>query len=293
MRHLRAFTTLADELHFGRAAQRLNLTQPALSQMLRELETRIGARLVERTTRRVVLTDLGEAFLPEAQALLQGFEQAFERARVASGQDVDVIRIGAIMSTTFAFLPEVLIRFRRRYPAIRIEIESKQSRELVTAVEKGALHAALVRPPRNPGSLHLATLLRERFVAAVPAGHALAVRPDLTLPDLIGERLVRISRADLRDAFGEVDRELTSAGLEVATAQSVDSTLTALALVAAGDGVSLVPDWAAALAWTGVAFRPVTDLQARIELAAAWTGASPPPAVQHFLDVAARTGAGA
>jgi DNA-binding transcriptional LysR family regulator len=289
IRHLQALSVLAKELHFGRAAQRLNMTQPALSQLIRDLESKVGFRVVERTTRKVLLTSAGQTFLSEAQAILLHLDRAIEHARSEAGQPVDSIRVGAILPTAFEFLPAVLSTFRQRYPKARIHIESRESPQLVTAVETGALHAALLRPPRNIGSLRIETLRRETFVAAMRAEHRLAAKESLQLKELISERILRISRADLREAFDEIDRQLMDSGFDLERCQTVDTTLTALALVSAGDGISLVPSWATAMPWKGLCFRPVDDLTARIDLAIAWEASTPPPIVQHFIDVARRT----
>jgi len=288
IRHLQAFTVLAEELHFGRAAQRLNITQPALSQLMRDLETRLGFRLVERTTRRVLLTASGQSFLGEAETILQHLDRAIERCRIEAGQEANTIRIGAILPATFEFLPAVLASFRHRYPNADLHIESRESPPLVTAVETGALHVALLRPPRNAGTLRMETVRRDPFVAAMRVDHPLAKADALRLRDLRSEKIVRIARGDLRDAFEEIDMQLEAAGLRLDQSQATDTTLTALALVCAGAGISLVPAWAAALPWREVCFRQVLDLTARIDLAVVWEASNLPPIAQHFIDVARR-----
>jgi len=137
--------------------------------------------------------------------------------------------------------------------------------------------------------LRIEILRRETFVAAMRAEHRLAAKESLQLKEMIPERILRISRADLREAFDEIDRQLVDTGFDLERCQTVDTTLTALALVSAGDGISLVPSWATAMPWKGLCFRPVEDLTARIDLAIAWEGSTPAPIVQHFIDVARRT----
>ena len=288
IRHLQAFAMLAQELHFGRAAQRLSMTQPALSQLIRDFESKLGFRLVERTTRRVVLTRPGQAFLADAERILLQLDRATEQARAQAGKAANSIRIGAILPTSFEFLPAVLASFRRRYATAQVHIESKESPQLVTAVETGALHVALLRPPQKVGTLQVETLRQEPFLAAMRVDHRLARVERLRLRDLKAEKIVRIARGDLRDAFDEIDEQLEAAGLDLDQSQATDTTLTALALVCAGDGVSLVPSWAANLPWKEVCFRQVSDLTARIDLAIAWEGSNTPEIAQHFIDVARR-----
>lgn len=289
VRHLQALSILAQELHFGRAAQRLNMTQPALSQLIRDLETKLGFRVVERTTRKVLLTGPGRSFLSEAEAILQHLDRAIETSRAEAGQAANSIRIGAILPTSFEFLPAVLAKFRHRYPKAEVHIETRESPQLVTAVETGALHVALLRSPKNTGTLNIETLKREPFVAAMRVEHPLARAEVLQLADLKSECIVRIARGDLRDAFDEIDEQLEAAGLDINQSQSADNTLTALALVCAGDGISLVPSWAANLPWKEVCFRQVHDLTASIDLAIVWEATNLPPIAQHFIDVARRT----
>lgn len=291
IRHLQALTILAQELHFGRAAQRLNITQPALSQLIRDLETRLGFRVVERTTRRVLLTGPGRSFLAEAEAILRHLDRAIETAQAEAGQAANNIRIGAILPTSFEFLPAVLAKFRQRYPKAEVHIETRESPQLVTAVETGSLHVALLRPPKNAGTLNIETLRREPFVAAMRTEHPLAREEKLSLADLTAESIVRIARGDLRDAFDEIDQQLEAAGLDLEKSRAADNTLTALALVCAGDGISLVPSWAANLPWKEVCFRHISDLTASIDLAVVWETTNFPPIVQHFVDVARRVSA--
>ena len=174
IRHLQGLVTLAQELHFGRAAQRLNMTQPALSQLIRDLETKLGFRLLERTTRKVLLTSPGRSFLAEAETILRYLERAIETAQAEAGQAANTLRIGAILPTAFDFLPRVLSRFRHRFPDAQVHIENKDSPQLVNAVETGALHVAILRPPSKAGTLRIETLRREPFVAAMRADHRLA-----------------------------------------------------------------------------------------------------------------------
>ena len=288
IRHLQALSVLAQELHFGRAAQRLNITQPALSQLIRDLEGKLGFRLVERTTRRVLLTSPGRSFLAEAEVILLHLDRAIEASRAEAGQASNSIRIGAILPTAFEFLPAVLASFRRRYPNAQVHLESKESPQLVKALETGALHVALLRPPKNCGTLRIETLRRDPFVAAMREDHPLSTAENLQLRDLLAEKIVRIARGDMRDAFDEIDRQLVAAGLNLTQSQASDTTLAALALVTAGDGICLVPSWAAALPWKGLCFRPVRDLTACIDLAIAWEATNLPSIAEHFIDVARR-----
>lgn len=245
IKHLHALVVLAQEIHFGRAAQRLNMTQRALSQLVRDLEARLrlGFKLVERTTRKVLLTGPGLTFLAEAERILRHLDREIETTRAEAGQAANSIRIGAILPTAFDFMPAELAAFLRRYPNAEVYLENRESPRLVTAVETGALHVALLRPPKSAGTLQIETLRREPFVAASRMDHPLAKSSALRLRDLKSENIVHIARGDLRDAFHEIDQQLEAAVVDTEASQSVDTTLTAMALVCAGDGISLMPSW--------------------------------------------------
>lgn len=292
IRHLQALSVLAQELHFGRAAHRLHITQPSLSQLIRDLEVRLGFRVVERTTRKVILTDAGRSFLDDAEAILRHLDRATISARAEAGQAANTLRIGTILPTTFEFLPMALARFRHRYPSAEVYIETKESTDLVRAVERGLLHVALLRAPKSAGTLKIETIRRESFLAVMRADHRLAARQVLEMSDLKSEKIVRLARDDLRDAFGEIDRQLESAGVDAAESQTAESTLTAVSLVCAGDGISLVPSWAATLPWKDVRFCEVSDLSATIDLAIAWERTNLPPIAEHFIDVVRRISQG-
>lgn len=289
LRQLRAFSVLAQELHFGRAATRLAITQPALSQLVRDLEARVGVPLLERTTRRVSLTPAGMGFLADVDDILHRLQGAVDRARDSHGLSTERLRVGAGLFTTFSMLPGLLRRFRQRYPTVKVEVEILGSAEIVRAIERGELDIGLLRPPAEPGRLHVETLLEEGFLAVMAEDHPLAGRRRISLADLAAQEVLRLSRPDLRDAFNAVDRQLEDAGLTLDRCMITHSTLNALALVSATGGISIVPAWASAGHWAGLAFRKVEDLTATIDLAIAWSADRRDAAIFNFAEAATRT----
>lgn len=290
IRHLQALSTLAEELHFGRAAQRLNITQPALSQLMRDLETKLGFRVVERTTRKVILTSAGQMFLKEAEGILLRLDAAIEQSRAEAGQSNDSIRIGVILPMMFDFLPAILTSFRHRFPNVRIHIENRESLQLATAVESGSLHAALISPPKRMGTLRIEPIRSDTFVVAMRDDHKLASSKALNLAQLKGTNVLRILSAGMHESFDVVDQQMRRAGIDLDHCQITETPLTALALIAAGNFVSLVPEWLTVMPWTGLCFRPIVDATPRIELAIAWEASIPIPTVQHFIETARRIG---
>ena len=181
LRHLRYFVTLADELHFGRAARRLGISQPPLSQQIKALEDGLGARLFERTNRRVALTQAGRMFLDEARATLAQADRAVQVARRAQRGELGELRIGMFPSAPL--IPVVgrsILAFRRGYPDVQLTLSEFESRQQMQALAEGREHIAIVRGPASPNvpaELSASELLRERLVMVMPADHALARRP--------------------------------------------------------------------------------------------------------------------
>jgi len=288
LRQLRYFVVLGHELHFGRTAKRLNIAQPALSQQISALEKRIGVQLLERSTRRVRITPAGEAFLADAEDVLGRLSDAIVAAQVRAGHRTGLLRVGAIFSATFSLLPAVLQRYRSLNPDQHVEVEAMQSRQIVTALEKGDIHVGFLRPPHEPGQLRFASLFDERFVAVMQDSHRLARHKTLYLKDLAGERLLQLKRDDLRGAFRDLEARFARERLQFDTGYVTATTFSALSLVASGAGITFVPEWVRSLPWRGVAIRDIEDLDARITLSVGWRSNDPRPAVETFVETALR-----
>ena len=286
LRHLRAFVILTEELHFGRAAQRLGVSQPALTQSIRAMETALGTPLVERTTRRVTTTPAGLAFAHDAIEILSRVSLAIDKAQREGGVEAKSLRVGAIFPTMYDLLPRVLAHLKNRHRDVGVQLETWESPRLVAAVEAGTLDVAILRPPRDSGALEIVTLALEDFVLAVPSSHALASVEHLALADLASHQLLRIARADIRDGFDEVDRQLLVAGIDLRAARTVSTTLNAVSLVAAGEGLAIVPGWTRVLPWKGVTFRRIDDLRAALELSVAWRADNRSTLVEYFVRAA-------
>src|SRR5579871_4301881 len=175
LRQLRYFVAVAEELHFRRAAERLHISQPPLSQQIRALEDELGFALLIRTRRRVELTAAGAAFLRDARTLLGELEGAVATARRIDAGHTGRLRINFVGSALFSIVPGIVERFRRSRPGVELELHERATVDQLRAVRAGLADVGLVRPPiEHDGELDVRTVLRERTVAALPAGHPLA-----------------------------------------------------------------------------------------------------------------------
>lgn len=286
LRHLRYFLAVADELHFGRAAARLHLSQPPLSQQIRQLEAELGFQLFLRTSRRVRLTEAGRAFREEARLLLERLERAAAAARrVASGES-GALAVGFVASATYALLPRLYRRFGQRHPGVALTLAEMSTAEQVEALRTGQIQVGLARPPVGDDTLEAEPLLEEPLVAALPAGHRLAARREVPLPALAEEPFVLFPRQPRPGWIDVVQQACRAAGFRPAVAQEVLELSTAVTLVAAGIGVSLVPSSAQALGLSGVAYRRLRAPAPRTRLLALRRRDEPSPAVRRFLEVA-------
>jgi len=259
LRQLRYFVAVAEELHFRRAAERLHISQPPLSQQIRALEDELGFALLIRTRRRVQLTPAGEAFLRDARALLGELEGAVATARRIDAGQTGRLRIGFVGSALLSIVPGTVERFRASRPGVAIELRERSTVDQLRAVSAGIVDVGLVRPPiDDDGGLRAETVLRERTVAALPVGHPLASLGRVSLRRLAAEPLVLFPRDQAPGFHDLLIGALADTGAGPRVIQYAPEMLTIIGLVAAGTGVSLVPASVGRLALDGVAYRPVT-----------------------------------
>ena len=284
LRHLRYFAAVAETRHFGRAAERLHLAQPALSQSVRQLESELGVSLFTRTTRQVQLTPAGEFLHREAQRLLAAVDDSARGVRRIAAGRLGLLRIGFTGTAAFTQLPRIARVIKRELPGVALEIHA----DLLTpaqaaALDEGRLDLGVLRPPVSSDGLTLRTITREPLVLALPADHRLVEQPDLATSDLRAEPFVMY--ADSHSAVNEaVLRSCRDAGFTPRREHEAPGTAVLLALVAAGLGVALVPGSVQASPLRGVVFRDLPDA-ATTELALAWRSAETSPLVTSVLDV--------
>ncbi|WP_017934444.1 LysR substrate-binding domain-containing protein [Nocardioides sp. Iso805N] len=286
LRHLRYFVAVAEERHFGRAAERLHMAQPPLSQSIRQLESELGVTLLQRTTRRVDLTEAGRAYLERARGILGDVEGAADLARRVAAGSVGHLTIGCVGTATYSVLPTLSRRLSDELPGVDFAFRGEMLvPDQLTALHDGAIDVALLRPPVADLSLAVEPLRNDRLMVAVPADHGLAARAEIRARDLARVDLI-VHSADRRSVmYGVVLRLLHDAGVEPQIRHEVGETSTLLTLVAGGLGAAIVPEPVTALALEGVAYRPLVQPTASVELAVAHRADRTEPHLQRTVQV--------
>ncbi len=288
-RQLRAFVALAEELHFGRAADRLDVAQSALSRQLQELEGHLGLRLLNRGRRAAVtLTEAGQALLVEARVAMRQLERAEAAARRAGRGEVGRLEIGYVASAVLSgVLPRALGDFRLARPDVHVQLNPMETPRQLAALADGLLDLAFVRPRASyPDGVAATIVHRESMLLALAAHHPLA-RQRIDLASLANEPFV-IPQFDESAGFAEHLAHLAArGGFEPKQTHRVRDFVTAIAMAAAGYGVVLVPRSVTSIALENVVFRPIQDYEGVAELAIAHRATNPSPATRAFLAVAA------
>jgi LysR family hydrogen peroxide-inducible transcriptional activator len=242
LRHLRYFVSLADELHFGRAAERCNVTQSTLSKGLQELEGALGASLAERTKRRVILTPLGREIAERGRRLLREAEALVDAARASAATLAGELRLGVIPTVGPYLLPRALPLLRRSFPDLRLYLREDLTESLLQGLDDGRLDAAIVALPFPIGDLGRADLFDDGYVLACARGHPLANLPQATGEDLAGRPMMLLERGHC------LQRHALSAfgGSEISEDRSFAATSlpTLVAMVEEGLGITLLPELA-------------------------------------------------
>jgi DNA-binding transcriptional LysR family regulator len=241
LRHLKYVVTLADTLHFGHAAERLHLSQPPLSQQIRQLETELGVQLFYRTKRHVELTEAGRMFVEEARVILAHAAHASNLALRVNQGEAGQLTIGAAGPADTPVFVEILRAFASRHPQIRIVLRNMGSAEQARAISEGRLHVGFVALPIDEPDLATETVLRRPIVIALPANHPLASHARVPLDALAKEPHIMFARRMGPRLFDAVLGACREAGFNMHIAHEVDNLSTACALVAAGLGVCFVP----------------------------------------------------
>jgi DNA-binding transcriptional LysR family regulator len=243
LRHLRYFLTVAQELNFTRAAKRLHIAQPPLTQQIKALEAELGVMLFDRSSYRIELTDAGRAFAAEVERILGDVRNAVLSAKRASRAAVGQVRVGFTESASFNPLVTSAFRtFRSAYAEVEVSLEERQSTELALALREGRIDVAFLRPPlkTNEGiTLHL--LEEEEMVVAVPSGHPLAGRKTIALTELEKETFILYPRAVRPGLADAVVTACEKVGFKPRIEQYAPQLASTINLVAASLGISIVP----------------------------------------------------
>ena len=286
LRHLRYFRTVAEELHFGRAAERLHIAQPPLSQQIRQLERELAVTLFVRSTRKVELTPAGQAYLKRVVAILEAVDEAGAQAqRIAEGVEGH-LAIGCVGSATYSLLPRLVRALREELPGVDVSVRGEMlAPTQITALLTGEIDLALLRPPIEQSGVLVETVRRDRLLAALPEGHPLAMRDELRVNDLRDEEFVAHAGHGRSVMNSVLTAMCADAGFVPRVRHEVEETSTLVTLVSAGLGVAIVPEPTAALDIAGVCYRPLAPDTLGVDLAAARAEKANSPLLENVLAV--------
>jgi DNA-binding transcriptional LysR family regulator len=286
LRHLRYFRAVGEELHFGRAAERLHIAQPPLSQQIRQLERELGVPLLTRTTRSVELTAAGQAYLQRTVEILDAVDEAGNQARrIAAGAEGRVA-IGCVGSATYSLLPQLVRALGESLPGVEVSVRGEMlAPAQLEALRSGAIDLALLRPPVNQDGIVAETVRRDRLLVALPADHRLAGRTEVTVHELRDEDFVVHAGHGRSVMSNLVAAVCADAGYTPNIRQEVSETSTLITLVAAGLGVAIVPAPTSALDIAGVRYVPLAPATLGVDLVAARAQANDSALIANVLGV--------
>lgn len=265
LRHLRYFVAVADELNFTRAAERLHTAQPSLSQQIRDLEDEVGTRLLERSRRKVELTEAGHVFLAEARLVLAQADRAVARARQA-GQRSLTVKIGFVPAAEVAIFPAILPKLRMQFPGVNVELRSLPTLEQEDALLRGDIDIAFMRPPVQSPDLHAEIVLTEPLVVLMPAGHPLVAQASIEPSMLDGLPFIQTNPAYAGQLHDIVRQYFATHRVQPDVVQVATNILLNLNLVGMGLGVALLPAYVETLAGESMRCRPLTGVAPEIDL---------------------------
>ncbi|QNN55486.1 LysR family transcriptional regulator [Diaphorobacter ruginosibacter] len=287
LRHLRCFVAVAEELHFGKAAERLHLSQPPVSLAIKELESELGVMLFERTSRRISLTRIGEEMLKEARTALASAEAMRRLAKDECMGTTGTISIAFISLAAYAFLPDLLREFSSAYPRVKVQLRESTTDRIIEDLEQGRLDLGFgFLTPQQPAAIANEILLREPLVVALPAGHPQASRKAIDLRDLANENFLGFERYYGPLMFDAIVATCMRHGFSPRMFPATQMH-TIVSLVSGGLGVALVPACVTVQRREGVTYRPMLGEKTYVETCAMWRQAHQSPVLLAFLKLMA------
>lgn len=289
LRYLTAFIAVAEELHFGRAAKRLQMAQPPLSQQIRQLEKELGARLFDRNTRSVRLTGAGESLLEPARGVLEGVDFAVRAAKAAGRGEYGRVTVGFAGASSHETLPLLTRAVRAAHPGLELVMRGQTYANVaLSRVVDGSLDLGFVRLPVTSPEVRTRVIEEEELICAVPSDHRLAARDEVPIEELAEEPFVSFpanAGSTLRDALVKA---CVTGGFNPRVVQEAPDSYTILALVAAGVGVTLTLTSCQHIQQTGLVYRPLSGEPTKLRAALAWRSDNSSAALRTVLEVAER-----
>jgi DNA-binding transcriptional LysR family regulator len=286
LRHLRYFVAVAEELHFGRAARRVGIAQPPLSQQIKSLEAEIGVNLLVRTKRLVALTPAGEIFLSEARKCLAQAEHAVRSAERAARGEIGQLEVGFVNSAIYGKVPSIFRLMRSRYPEVSLILQDLTSQAQVEAMKAHRIDVGLIRPPLAAAeSLSMRVIWREPLMVALPKGSRLTREKRIAMADLAEEAFIQIPRHVAPGFYDQFIRLCAGAGFSPTIVQEAQTTSTIVGLIAGGMGVSILPASLQGLRRSGVVYRPLRSPVPTSDMAVIWRPDDTSPTLRAILEI--------
>ncbi len=285
LRHFRYFVAVAEELHFGRAAERLHMAQPPLSQQIRQLEVEIGFALFRRTKRSVQLTEAGQLFLDRVRVIFAQVDQAIEIGRQASRGDLGQMVVGFVGSAAYNVLPPILQSMRTQVPGVGLELRELTTVQQLQWVAEGNIDVGFVRPPVNLPGLESEVIFQEPLMMALPECHPLCQDETVAVRSLRNEPFIQFPRVLAPGLYDPIISLCQQAGFSPNVVQEAIQMQTIVSLVAAEMGVAIVPASLQNLQRKGVVYKPLAEVTPLVAIALVWRK-FPSPVVQRFVEVA-------
>ncbi len=285
LRHLHYFMAVAEELHFGRAARRLHISQPPLSQQIRELEQELGVRLFERTSRSVRLTEAGSVFYQQAGQVFTQLERAVSLAQAVERGESGRLRVGFCAPAMEGTLPFGLREFGKRYPDVRLELLEARTPELLDALRRERIDVGFVRLYREqPDGLESELFFREPYLLAVPEGHRLDGAESVGLAQLDGEPLLLVPQQEHPKLYAAFLLAFENAGVQPRIVRQVAGKQTMAALTVAGEGLCFLPASMRSVARQGLRLLSIADALPQVEVFMAWHKGAASALVGRFVE---------
>jgi DNA-binding transcriptional LysR family regulator len=289
LRHLRYFVAVAEELHFGRAALRLNLAQPPLSQQIRKLEELLGYPLFIRTSRSVSLTNAGEALLQRARRMLRNVQRDIDEIRSIGHGDVGSLHVGFVGSAMLTMLPRIFRAYGEAHPRVKLHLHESFTAMVTEGLENGSLDAGILRDGDPVEGFEVVTIFTEPFVAVVPVTHPCAKQKSISVASLRNDPFVYYPRTAGARAYEKPLTLCEEHGFRPQIVQEASHWLSILRLVGAGLGVTLAPACVRRIATEEVVCLPLRGAKAVSNIELSWLAGDTRPIVERFKQIATRS----
>lgn len=286
LRHLRYFIAVAEELHFSKAAERLHIAQPPLSQQIQQLEAQLGVELFQRKTKRQVqLTEAGQVFLQEAYQLLAQLQKAIELTQKIGRGEKGQLRIGFTSLVTYNLLPVILQQFREQFPEVELILQELTTSEQERSLQESRIHVGFAHPPLEDNTLNQKCIQQEALIVALAETHLLAEQEKISVRSLINENFIMFPRHLGSGLYEQIVSLCQQGNFSPKVTQEAIQMQTIIGLVSAGMGIAIVPSSLQNLQRTGVVYRSFEEKTPLVETAVVWREENITPVLREFLQV--------